>query len=145
MQIPIKRLKEIIQEELKEVTSWDDDSDEALEALGPVHQLNDMLVSEAQHRIFLAADRAGRIGAGPGQITENDLAHAHEEPLMDHLLPIAKQFASTLWPSYIKHLEQYMSENVRTDEEESSFTGDVGELGGDEAFGVGYTAGKEGL
>jgi len=31
------------------------------------------------------------------------------------------------------------------EEDEFSFTGDVGELGGDEAFGVGYEAGKKGL
>jgi len=30
-------------------------------------------------------------------------------------------------------------------EDEFSFTGDVGELGGDEAFGVGYEAGSRGL
>ena len=114
MNITKNQLRQLITEVLKE--AWPDDVHPESEwASGPAYQLNDMLVSHAQHEIYAEANRAGRIGTGPGQITENDLAFEHEESLMDHMLPLAEQFADTLWPAYMGHLKQYMNEDTPTD------------------------------
>jgi|6_EtaG_2_1085325.scaffolds.fasta_scaffold00098_7 hypothetical protein len=114
MNVTKNQLRQLITEVLKE--AWPDDvRPESEWASGPIYQLNDMLVSHAQREIYAEANRAGRIGTGPGQITENDLAFEHEESLMDHMLPLAEQFADTLWPAYMGHLKQYMSEDTPTD------------------------------
>ena len=53
--------------------------------------------------------------------------------------------AEELINSVYDHLDYKIHQRGSDDVEEISFTGDVGSLSGDEAFGVGYTAGKEGL
>jgi hypothetical protein len=112
MNITKNQLRQLITEALGEMSAQGFGFEEYS---APKYQLNDMLVSHAQHEIYLKANRAGKIGTGPGQITENDLAFEHEESLMDHMLPLAEQFADTLWPAYMGHLEQYMNEDTPTD------------------------------
>ena len=115
MNITKNQLRQLITEAMGEMSAQGFGFEEYS---APKYQLNDMLVSHAQHEIYAEANRAGRIGTGPGQITENDLALEHEEFLMDHMLPLAEQFADTLWPAYESHLDQYWQKNVSLDDDE---------------------------
>ena len=124
MQIKFKRLQEIIQEELREAANWPDDvHPESKWASGPVHQINDKLVSALQDVLLSEFEAEGKIGDGSGQMHENDLALEFEELLMDALLPIAEQASSMLGhdPALSKPEDDYEeSLRRRYDKEEAS-------------------------
>ena len=107
MQINKTRLLDLIRETLEEGDEerGPDEFDETEKYNDRVYQLNDTLVSAAIKAVLEEFVNAGKVGKGPGQMTENDIELEFEEPLMDALLPVAEQLDEMLGDDEEEHDE----------------------------------------
>ena len=96
MKITKHQLRQLIEQELNEISWADALHPESKWASGPVYQINDTLVSAVEAAILKQFLESGLLGKGPGLISQNDLALELEEPLMDALLPIAEKVSAML-------------------------------------------------